>query len=483
MAGVQELITEAHVAWKSGDGERARALTERAIHAGDERESRAGLARLRGLIELYGGDQAAAQENLELAAAATEPAQAAGLLFMAADAALHRGRIGEAMAYARRVRALDCPGYHRFSDWFVASLRGELDVGPWQVLDGAPPELDERNAHRWLLSMVISRTGPYPGAARAFGLVAVERLDAYGIKAMGTVALTWLAELELRLGHLSDAHAHAGEALTRASTMDLSATATDAHALLAHVAAITGDGEQCRHHAESALLTAAVTHNDLAAARANWALGCLHLAQGEFSEAAERLRRLPHPVIAAAAVADLVEALVRCGEPDEARTVTEQFADDSTALANCRAQLPFGNPETQYALALSTADSELRVFDRARTRLRYGRWLRRERRVADAVTQLRDAMEAFQGLGAAPWTEAAATELRAAGARAGGTAAHPLTAQEREVARLAASGLSNKEIGARLFLSPRTVGYHLYKIFPKLGITNRAQLRSTALSA
>ncbi|QWF80032.1 helix-turn-helix domain-containing protein [Amycolatopsis sp. CA-230715] len=480
MSGSQELIAEAHVAWKSGDGERARALTERAILAGDERESRAGLARLRGLIELYGGDQAAAQEHLALAAAETEPAQAAGLLFMAADAALHRGRIDEAVEYAARVRS---PGHQRFSAWFVVSLRGELDVGPWQVLDGAPPELGERNAHRWMLSMAINRRSPYPGAARAFGLVAVERLDAYGIAAMGTVALTWLAELELGLGRLSGALAHAGQALARASKMDLTATATDAHALLAHVAAITGDGGQCRHHAESALRTAAVTHNDLAAARANWALGCLHLADGEFSEAAERLRRLPHPTIAAEAVADRVEALVRCGELDEARAVTEQFGDNSAVLASCRAQLPCDNPETQFALALSTADRKLRVFDRARTGLRYGRWLRRERRTAEAVTQLRAAMEAFQGLGATPWAEAAATELRAAGSRAGGAAEHPLTAQELEVARLAASGLSNKEIGARLFLSPRTVGYHLYKIFPKLGIANRAQLRGTALTA
>ncbi|GAA1952282.1 LuxR C-terminal-related transcriptional regulator [Amycolatopsis minnesotensis] len=482
MAGAQELIAEAHHAWKSGDGERARALTERAIHAGDERESRAGLARLRGLVELYGGDQAAAQENLELAAEAlseTEPGQAAGLLFMAADAASHRGRVDEAVEYVRRVRA---PGYRRFGEWFAASLCGELAAGPWQVLDGAPPELDERNAHRWVLSMAISRHGPYPGAARAFGVVAVERLDAYGIGAMGTVVLTWLAELELRLGHLVDAHAHAGEALTRATAMSLSATATDAHALLAHLAAITGADRQCRHHAEFALRTAAVTHNDLAAARANWALGCLHLAHGEFSEAAERLRRLPHPAIAAAAVADRVEALVRCGEAGEARAVLGEFTGDPAALASCRAQLPAEEPETQFTLALSTPDSELRTFDRARTRLRYGRWLRRERRVAEAVTQLRAALEAFQGLGAAPWTGAAAAELRAAGARAGDTTAHPLTAQEREVARLAASGLSNKEIGARLFISPRTVGYHLYKIFPKLGIANRAQLRGTALA-
>jgi DNA-binding NarL/FixJ family response regulator len=107
--------------------------------------------------------------------------------------------------------------------------------------------------------------------------------------------------------------------------------------------------------------------------------------------------------------------------------------------------------------------------------LRYGQWLRRQRRINEGKGQLRNALQVFEGLGAVDWAATARGELRAAGVSSGPS--ESLTAQELQVAELAAAGLSNREIGARLFLSPRTVGYHLYKVFPKLGIAARAQLR------
>jgi DNA-binding CsgD family transcriptional regulator len=114
-------------------------------------------------------------------------------------------------------------------------------------------------------------------------------------------------------------------------------------------------------------------------------------------------------------------------------------------------------------------------FDRARAALSYGQWLRRERRIKEARAVLRLGHEEFDRLGARPWASCAATELRACG---GATAPEgELTTQEHEIARLAATGLSNREIGQRLYLSHRTVGYHLHKIFRKLGVVNRGQLR------
>jgi DNA-binding NarL/FixJ family response regulator len=107
-------------------------------------------------------------------------------------------------------------------------------------------------------------------------------------------------------------------------------------------------------------------------------------------------------------------------------------------------------------------------------------WLRRTRDRTGARTVLARAAATFEGLRAGPWQRRAEAELRATGLAADGSPAPgggTLTPQEREIAELAASGLSNKEIGARLFLSPRTVGAHLYRIFPKLGITSRASLR------
>jgi DNA-binding NarL/FixJ family response regulator len=119
-------------------------------------------------------------------------------------------------------------------------------------------------------------------------------------------------------------------------------------------------------------------------------------------------------------------------------------------------------------------------FDLARIRLAYGERLRRAKATIEARAQLAAALETFERLGAAPWADRARGELRATGlsvglADLGGVAS--LTPQQREIAALAAAGLTNKQIGERLFLSPRTVGTHLYQLFPKLGISSRAALR------
>ena len=110
--------------------------------------------------------------------------------------------------------------------------------------------------------------------------------------------------------------------------------------------------------------------------------------------------------------------------------------------------------------------------------LAHGERLRRLRRTRDARTQLAAARDGFERLGALPWARRAATELGATGAtRQRGPGGASLTFHEREVAQLAATGMTNREIAAKLFVSPRTVSAHLYRIFPKLGITSRAALR------
>jgi DNA-binding CsgD family transcriptional regulator len=120
-------------------------------------------------------------------------------------------------------------------------------------------------------------------------------------------------------------------------------------------------------------------------------------------------------------------------------------------------------------------------FQRARLQLAHGRWLRRRRRVAESRDVLRAARATFDALGCAPWGDQARRELRAWGERSrrrAPEARDQLTAQELQIARLAAGGLSNREIGQRLFLSHRTVSTHLYRAFPKLGITSRAELNA-----
>jgi DNA-binding CsgD family transcriptional regulator len=118
-------------------------------------------------------------------------------------------------------------------------------------------------------------------------------------------------------------------------------------------------------------------------------------------------------------------------------------------------------------------------FDLARIQLTYGSHLRRVKRTTDARRQLAAAAQTFRRLGATPWAARADRELRATGITiaTAGTGLASLTPQQRQIALLAAAGHTNKEIPARLFLSPRTVSTHLYQVFPKLGITTRAALR------
>jgi DNA-binding CsgD family transcriptional regulator len=133
-----------------------------------------------------------------------------------------------------------------------------------------------------------------------------------------------------------------------------------------------------------------------------------------------------------------------------------------------------------FDAALADPAAEQWPFDLARVHLLYGERLRRSREITRSRHHLQTALTAFDVLGAAAWAERAATELAAtAPTRQSRETAHQevLTAQELQVAELAAAGLSNKRIGARLHMSHRTVSGHLYRIFPKLGITSRAALR------
>ncbi|MER6948174.1 helix-turn-helix transcriptional regulator [Nonomuraea sp. NPDC000554] len=134
--------------------------------------------------------------------------------------------------------------------------------------------------------------------------------------------------------------------------------------------------------------------------------------------------------------------------------------------------------EEHFHAALADSIVDCWPFEKALTQLDLGEWLRRRRRNAEARPHLSATLECFRRLDAQPWIDRAAAELRAAGAPAAGAGpASELTAQEQQIAELAAQGLTNRDIAARLYLSPRTVGYHLYRIFPKLGISARAQLR------
>jgi DNA-binding NarL/FixJ family response regulator len=153
-------------------------------------------------------------------------------------------------------------------------------------------------------------------------------------------------------------------------------------------------------------------------------------------------------------------------------------------VARCRGLLSDGDAAAgHFTRALELHAATGRPFDRARTELACGQALRRARRPGQARGHLRAALDGFEQIGAAGWAGRARAELRASGQtarRRDPSTLTQLTPQELQIARLAAAGATNREIAAQLFVSPRTVEYHLYKVFPKLGIASRAVLARLA---
>jgi DNA-binding CsgD family transcriptional regulator len=189
---------------------------------------------------------------------------------------------------------------------------------------------------------------------------------------------------------------------------------------------------------------------------------------------------------------DLVEAAMLTGRRTEAvrhaRALEElvKVSPRMRLLSQAATALTAGdeNARERFEKALSEPELERWPFDLGRVQLAYGQRLRRLRDTGAARAQLTQAHDTLGAIGALPWRDRAASELRATGLtrQSGGEPNAPLTPQEREIAELAGAGLTNKQIGQKLFISHRTVGDHLYKIFPKLGITSRAALRD-ALTA
>ncbi|WP_084517296.1 helix-turn-helix transcriptional regulator [Microtetraspora niveoalba] len=264
---------------------------------------------------------------------------------------------------------------------------------------------------------------------------------------------------------------------------------------LAWVLAHQGDVGECRANAEEGVARADRRGLVLAAVVGRWALGLLELGLGRPDAALRQLEAIPPTGVAVLAAPDQVEAAIRGGRPDRAEEPLARYlawarhvgqpSSDAIAL-RCRALVE--GDETHFAHAVRRHEEDELPYERARTRLAYGEWLRRARRRADARVQLRGALEIFDRLGAELWAERARAELRATGdvpaaPRRAGDPLSVLTPREREIVQLAADGASNRDIAAQLFLSPRTVGYHLYKAFPKLGITARSQLAAVTRSS
>lgn len=230
---------------------------------------------------------------------------------------------------------------------------------------------------------------------------------------------------------------------------------------------------------------------------AEMSLAYLHNGLGNYDsalDAATTLFEFDELAHSSVALPELIEAAVRAGKPERAAAAVERLTSRANAsgtswalglAARSRALTSTGSAaEEHYREAIEQLGKCRMATHLARAHLVYGEWLRRERRRQDARGQLRTAHEMLSNMGAEAFAERAARELRATGEHPRTRTAQPtdaLTAHELHIARLVATGATNREVGAQLFLSPRTIEAHLRSIFRKLDITSRRQLREMRL--
>jgi ATP/maltotriose-dependent transcriptional regulator MalT len=232
-----------------------------------------------------------------------------------------------------------------------------------------------------------------------------------------------------------------------------------------------------------------------------YARGMLELGQGRHADAYQQLRRIAEPgdpawhhLTVCHTIGDLAEAashsghremavaLMREVEARAARTPSPWF---QAQMLHARVQLATDDEAQEVFEEALSRDLTAWPFIRARLELAYGEWLRRHRRRRESRAPLRAARDAFDALGVDPWAERARRELRASGEssrRRRRDALDELTPQELQIVQMAARGLSNREIAQQLYLSHRTIESHLYRVFPKLGVTSRAQLEGALAS-
>ncbi|MFG1961266.1 LuxR C-terminal-related transcriptional regulator [Nonomuraea sp. NPDC049028] len=440
------------------------------------------IAQLRGRFELNSGNAAEAVRIL----AAGES------LDMLADAVEAASYVGDTAAIAElgRRAAAHPEGFLRDT---VAGIGLTLDgdaAGPGLLRRALARvgELEDAAEYLWAAA-AASYLGEGDLAAEMAGRAGrVARVS--GMSGQLPVVLEFVATAERIAGRLARSQAVSEEGLELAREAGYENTVAAHLANLAVVAALRGEEEPCERQAREALAIAVPHRVGLRAGVASYALALLDLCLGRFAAAHDRFAAITaagpgagHPTVVWRTAPDRVEAAVGAGDEAGARAVLTAYeqwsthaatAESHALLARCRGLVESSEDAFGEALRLHTNS-----FEAARTALLLGERLRRTQRPGEARAHLRTAWETFERAGARPWARRAQEELRAAGESGQAPPAavfDALTPQELRIAGLVADGLSSKQIAAQLFLSPRTVEYHLYKIYPKLGIGSRTDL-------
>ncbi|MEV5322227.1 LuxR C-terminal-related transcriptional regulator [Streptomyces sp. NPDC052687] len=456
---------------------------------------------VRGLAQLLDGPVADARASLLSAASLlgpVAPAQAVSAALAAADAAWAGGDLP-----ALREALCGAGGDDDYRVGLAALLDGRLDLATVplrRVVGRARTAAEPEDLLRAAAAALV--LGDMPAAAEA-GARALAAARIRGSATLVPRALEYLAYAELRAGRHAQARTHAEEGLRTARRTGQRNTAAHHHAVLALAASIEGEGATVDGHVSAALATARAHGLAQPATLAQWAAARADLGRGRPLEAADRLGplvcpgpRRGHFAVWMLAVPCFVEAAVRAGRADDARHVVADFAawagfgadpQAPAQLLRCHALLaPPDRAGDLYVRALALHEQAGGDFERARTELLYGKWLRRRRRPREARDRLGAALVGFDRCGAHVWAEQTRAELRANGAAAtvtvpGGTVPGPdalarLTPQQWRIARCVAQGATNREVARSLSVSTRTVDYHLRNVFAALGVRSRVEL-------
>lgn len=495
-------IAAAAMALIAAQPARARGLLDSLLPKVDDPARRADVQMLRGIAIYQLGrphEACALLETEAEAIAPTDPGRASALLTQACVALMGPGPMSKVATLAERAGTLAPEG----AEMIPAVVGAEVlvSLGEHQqarkLLDENDPAL-----RRWDPTAPGHEVLAVAGLCRLWlgdhdeALTSLTRLieadRAAGADSVLAAPLAVMATLHLRRGDLHQARENALEAAEIADTGLGGFGLTLSLAAEAMVAAHLGDEDTCRKAADRMLALGSKLELTSTLAAAEQALGQLELGRGETAGAAVHLGRALEYTRAHGTIdpgflfthADLVEALVHSGRPEEAATVLAELEAGAeltgsgwsrAAVERCRGLLgPDEDLDSRLEAALAAHQDPPMPFEAARTRLAIGECMRRARRRSDARVQLEEARRAFAEMGAVEWAARAERELAATAP--GGAPADELTPRERDVCRLVAGGSTNREVASALFLSPRTVEHHLRMAYRKLDVRSRTEL-------
>jgi DNA-binding CsgD family transcriptional regulator len=490
-------------AWLAGQAVRARRLIDEAAATSGDDAVRADLLHLGGDIEQFTGRPAVAHRMLLEAAELTrqfDTTRAALILGDAADACLHLG----APEYHATVTAVEGLTLPRNG---VGEFRRQIVLSQAASYHGSGSFEDHARAATRLLEdggVELHTARDFVWAGRAHWIIAeydaCSRLgEAAAVRARESApgvlpeGLRLVAQASHVSGRWNAAYAAASEAVELADALGQKMVQCACSAILAAIAAKRGHATACRAHADETIRLADELEMGVYRLRAERAVALLELGTGRLDDAINALERVRLSLAASgnreffiSPAPDMIEALVRAGRASDAEPILRELEPiasrspgELAIVDRCRGLLTRNDFDAPFKRATTNHTLWDNPFELARTRLCFGERLRRARRRRDAREQLRAANATFEELAAAPWAARAATELRATGEtvrRRDSADDEELTPQELQIAVHVAEGKSNREIGAALFLSPRTVEFHLTRVYRKLNIHSRAEL-------